>query len=181
VSASMKTWPATVTVHVPMRFSIRGGRKTVISKLFAAPDEGVRAAHERANALREVVYAPSQPRSHRALIKALARAHRWRRLIENGEYDSITELAKTEKVNQSYACRVLRLTLLAPAIVDDILNGRHDSNLMLKQIIGSLPIRWDEQMSAFNNFRSGKLAAVGLLMEKRVLRTPSCQCPEACE
>lgn len=52
-------------------------------------------------------------------------------MIESGEYGSITELAHAEKVNQSYACRMLRLTLLAPVIVVDILDGRHTSDLTL--------------------------------------------------
>jgi hypothetical protein len=81
------------------------------------------------------------------LLKALARAHRWRRLIENGTYASITELAKAEGVNQSYACRMLRLTLLAPAIVIEILNGRQHSNLMLKQLMKLRAVRWDKQIA----------------------------------
>ena len=117
---------STVTVHVPMTFTIRGGRKTVIS---------------------EAVQAPPQPRIDNALLKALARAHRWRQKIETGEYGSITELAKAESVNQSYACRMLRLTLLAPAIISAILDGRQDSDLMLKQLMKPLPVRWDEQMA----------------------------------
>jgi hypothetical protein len=117
----------TITVHVPMTFTIRGGRKTILS---------------------DAVPAPPQPRIDNALLKALARAHRWRRMIESGEYASITELAKAEGVNQSYACRVLRLSLLAPSIVTTILNGRHDSDVMLKQLMKPLPIRWDEQVAA---------------------------------
>ena len=96
---------ATIMVHVPMKFTIRGGRKTILS---------------------DAVPAPSQPRIENALLKALARAHRWRRQIENGEYATITELAKAEKVNESYACRILRLSLLAPSIVTEILDGRHE-------------------------------------------------------
>jgi hypothetical protein len=114
----------TITVHVPMTFTIRGGRKTILSD--ATP-------------------APPQPRIDNALLKALARAHRWRRMIESGEYASITELAKAEGVNQSYACRMLRLSLLAPRIVTAILDGRHDSDVMLKQVMKPLPVRWDEQ------------------------------------
>jgi hypothetical protein len=114
----------TITVHVPMKFTIRGGRKTILS---------------------DAVPAPPQPRIDNALLKALARAHRWRRMIESGEYASITELAKAYGVNQSYACRVLRLSLLAPSIVTAIIDGRHDSDVMLKQVMKPLPIRWDEQ------------------------------------
>ena len=118
------TEQTTITVHVPMTFTVRGGRKTILS---------------------DAVPAPPQPRIDNALLKALARAHRWRRMIESGEYGSITELAKAEGVNQSYACRILRLSLLAPSIVTAILNGRHDSDVMLKQVMKPLPVRWDEQ------------------------------------
>ena len=119
--------PATIKIHVPMRFTLRGGRKTVISE-----------------------YAPHRPqaRTDNALLKALARAHRWRRQIESGNYASITELAKAERVNESYACRLLRLTLLAPSIVTDIINGRQTSDLMLKQLMKPLPVRWDKQLAA---------------------------------
>ena len=112
------------TVHVPMTFTVRGGRKTILS---------------------DAVPAPPQLRIDNALLKALARAHRWRRMIESGEYVSITELAKAEGVNQSYACRILRLSLLAPSLVTAILDGRHDSDVMLKQLMKPLPVRWDEQ------------------------------------
>ena len=117
----------TVTVHVPMRLSVRGGRKTIISEINPLPPES---------------------RIENALLKAIARAHRWRQQIESGEYASITELAKGYKVNQSYACRLLRLTLLAPAIVNGILNKREISNLTLKQLTKPFPILWAQQMEA---------------------------------
>jgi len=110
-----------------MTFAIRGGRKTVLT---------------------DGVPAPPQPRIDNALLKALARAHRWRRMIEIGKYASITELAKAEGVNQSYACRMLRLSLLAPNIVTAILDSRHDSDVMLKQLMKPLPVLWDEQIAA---------------------------------
>lgn len=118
---------STITVHVRMMFTMRGGRKTIIS-------EGAQP--------------PPRPRIDNALLKALARAHRWRRIIENGEYSSITELAKVEGVNQSYACRLLRLTLLAPQLVTDILNGRLAADLMLKRLMKPFPATRDQQMSA---------------------------------
>lgn len=133
--------PATVTVHVPMAFAVRGGRKQIISESGQATD------------IAAVMTAPSRAphRTENALLKAVARAHRWQRMIENGEYASITELARTQKINESYACRILRLTLLAPCIVIDILNGRCKSGLMLKRIIKRLPIRWDEQSMALGH------------------------------
>ena len=117
----------TVTVHVPMTFTVRGGRKTILS---------------------DAVPAPPQPRIDNALLKALARAHRWRRMIESGEYGSITDLARAEGVNQSYACRILRLSLLAPSIVTTILNGRLDSDVMLKQLMAHQEIEWMKLMGS---------------------------------
>jgi hypothetical protein len=118
---------STVTVHVPMTFAIRGGRKTVIFDAIAP--------------------APLQ-RTENALLKALARAYRWRKQIEAGEYSSITELAKAQKINQSYACRLLRLTLLAPAIVTDLLDGRQKPGLTLDRIAKPLPVVWSRQADA---------------------------------
>jgi len=126
VKALDATDQTTITVHVPMTFTVRGGRKTILS---------------------DAVPAPPQPRIDNALLKALARAHRWRRMIESGEYGSITDLARAEGVNQSYACRILRLSLLAPSIVTTILNGRLDSDVMLKQLMKPLPVRWEEQIA----------------------------------
>jgi hypothetical protein len=110
-----------------MAFISRGGRKTIIS---------------------DATVAPPQPRIDNALLKALSRAHRWRQMIEGGDHVSITELAKAEGVNQSYACRILRLSLLAPTVVTAILDGRHGLDVMLKDIMKPLPVCWDEQIAA---------------------------------
>lgn len=122
--SDVRALPKTITVNIPIHFERRGGRKTVISP---------------------VRYAPLPPKHDNALIKALARAHRWRRMIESVEYPSITELAKAEKVNQSYACRLLRLTLLAPHIVEAILNGAQQNALQLDQLLHPLPVEWSSQ------------------------------------
>ncbi len=120
----------TLTIRIPMRFQRHGGRKLII-----AP-EG------------EEDWAPAAPRSDNTLIRALARAHRWKRLIENGTYCSIKELAAAEKVNDSYVCRILRLTLLAPDIVDVILNGRQPKILQLKDLMRHVPTEWAKQRRA---------------------------------
>jgi hypothetical protein len=133
------TEPRTITVHVPMTFTIHGGCKMIISD---ADGDGELRQHKLRS--HEV---PRQ-RTENALLKALARAHRWRRKIESGEHSSITELAKAENVNQSYACRILRLTLLAPSLIIEILNGRYSSDLMLKRVMKLLPVLWDEQILA---------------------------------
>ena len=96
----------TVTVRVPMTFRNRGGRKQVI-----APDGAPS-------------WVPARARVDNTMIKVLARAFRWWKLLETGVYATVEELAAAEKINASYVSRVLRLTLLAPDIVEAILDGR---------------------------------------------------------
>jgi hypothetical protein len=117
----------TLTVQIPLRLRKRGGRK-----LMVVPDGAA-------------AWAPQRARVDNALIKALARAHRWRRMLESGEYASITELATAEKINQSYVCRVLRLTLLAPDVVEAILDGRHTAEMTLATMMEPFPVGWQEQ------------------------------------
>ena len=126
-----QTQAQTVTVHVPMKFTSRGGRKTIISEIGPA--------------------SPPSPKTEDALLKALAKAFRWRGQIESGEYASITELAKARGVNDSYACRLLRMTLLSPEIVTAILDRRQHADLTLKQLARPLPIEWDRQAAAISN------------------------------
>ena len=78
-------------------------------------------------------------------MKALARAHRWQRLLESGECGSITELAAAEKIDRSYLCRVLRLTLLAPEIVEAILDGRQPEGVTLPGLMKGFPVVWEKQ------------------------------------
>jgi hypothetical protein len=95
-----------IIVTVSMRVQRRGGRKQVMT--LAGSNE-------------PALTKPSRPDN--ALVHALARVHRWKRMLESGRYASIRALAETEKVNESYLCRMLRLTLLAPDIVEMILGG----------------------------------------------------------
>jgi hypothetical protein len=65
-------------------------------------------------------------------------------MMESGRYGSVTELAAAEKINQSYVCRVLRLTLLAPEIVEAALGQRRDLP-ELETLLKPLPIAWCDQ------------------------------------
>jgi hypothetical protein len=109
----------------------RGGRKVML-----APDG-------------TSTWAPPRTRIDSAMEKAIARADRWRGMLEHGVYASITELAAAEKINQSYVCRVLRLTLLAPALVEAILDGRHPSRLQLRTLLNPFPSDWTTQARCF--------------------------------
>jgi hypothetical protein len=85
------------------------------------------------------------------VVKALGRAHRWKAMLESGEYGSMTELAKAEKINLSYLCRVLRLTLLAPDIAEALLDGKHACQLQLSDLLQPMPVIWAEQRASLGN------------------------------
>jgi hypothetical protein len=78
-------------------------------------------------------------------VKALARAHRWQRLLEGGRYRSLRELAATEGVDRSCVGRLLWLTLLAPYLVGAMLNGRQSSQLQLPASTEPFPVEWERQ------------------------------------
>ena len=118
----------TVTVHIPVTFRQRAGRKQILSPSGSAPWS-------------------SAPRVDTALLKAVVRAYRWREMLESGEYSSAAELAKAEKVNDSYLSRVLRLTLLAPEIVEAIVAGQQPSTLQVDDLLKPLPLDWQRQRS----------------------------------
>ena len=79
------------------------------------------------------------------MVKAIARAFRWREMLENGTHTTIAEIGATEKINESYVGRVLRLTLLAPDIVEAILGGRQPAKLQLEDLLRRFPEAWHEQ------------------------------------
>jgi len=118
----------TAVVSISVSFLQRGGRKQILSPPGTAP------------------WSPA-PRVDGALVKAVVRAHRWRHMLENGEYTSSAELAKAEKVNDSYLSRILRLTLIAPDIIEAILAGRQASTLQLDDLLKPLPAAWERQRS----------------------------------
>jgi hypothetical protein len=80
-----------------------------------------------------------------AIVKALGRAHRWKAMLESSHFASVTDLAKAERINLSYVCRVLRLTLLAPDITDALLDGKLDCRCQLSDFLQSIPLIWAEQ------------------------------------
>jgi hypothetical protein len=118
----------TLTIRIPIRLQRRGGRKLIM-----APEGSA-------------VPTP-KPRRDDTLIKALVRAHRWRRRIESGRARSITDLAEQEGVTVAYVCRLLPLTCLAPDIVEAILDGRQPKGLRLVEMVGNGPLGWEEQRS----------------------------------
>ena len=118
--------PDTVTLHVPFHIVKRGGRKEMQLPKGAAQSR--------------------KPDS--ALIKALARTFRWKRMLESGDFATIAELAEREGIAPSYMTRVLRLTLLAPDIVEAILDGRQGPEVTLARLLEPFPVEWSRQDAA---------------------------------
>jgi hypothetical protein len=118
----------TVTVHIPVTFRQRAGRKQIIGPSGSAPWSAA-------------------PRVDTALLKAIVRAYRWREMLESGKYQCAADLAKAEGVNDSYLSRVLRLTLLSPEIVEAIVIGLQPSTLQVDDLLRLLPSLWRQQKS----------------------------------
>ena len=125
----MKTDGRTITVRVPISIKKRGGRKVVLApngtlvatqKLFCQQVDG-------------------------AMRKAIARAFRWQEMLESGRHLTIKEIANDEAINESYVARVLRLTLIAPDIVESILRGDHSAAITLATLMRPFPILWIDQ------------------------------------
>jgi hypothetical protein len=122
----------TVTVRVPISIRKRGGQKLVL------------AADGTIN-----TWAPPSRRIDNAMVKTLARAFRWREMLEDGTHATIAEIAAAEKINGSYVSRVLQLTMLAPDIVEAILGGRQPAGLQLDHLLRRFPVEWRAQGNGF--------------------------------
>jgi len=119
--------PETVTLHVPFRLVKRGGRKEMHLPDGVQPDR----------------------KADNTLVKALARAFRWKRMLESGEFATIAELAEREGIAPSYMTRVLRLTQLEPGIVVAVLDGRQGDAVALARLMEPFPLGWSEQKDIF--------------------------------
>jgi hypothetical protein len=119
--------PETITLQVPFRLVKHGGRREM-----QLPEGAVQ---------------PRGPDS--TMVKALARAFRWKRILESGEFATITELAERERLTLSFVTRVLRLTLLAPDIVDAIVDGRQGTEMSLARSLEPFSANWQDQRNEF--------------------------------
>jgi hypothetical protein len=117
----------TISIHLPISIRHQGGRKQVVTPEGATP------------------WIPRATRIDSTLVKAIVRAHRWRDMLESGRYATVRELAKAENINESYLARVLRLTLLAPAIILAIMEGHQPNDLELENLLGPIPVDWAQQ------------------------------------
>jgi len=117
----------TLVVRIPMRLGRQRGRKRIL-----APDGSE-------------LTPPTKPQPDGVLVKALARAWRWQKLLDQGTYSSVTEIAEAEKISKSYVSRILRLALLAPDLVEAILDGRQAPTARLDDLIEGYRREWEQQ------------------------------------
>ena len=121
---------ATLRIHVPLTIRKRGGRRRIVAP---AKSDGSQ---------------PSKPRNHDPLLTALARAYRWQQLFESGAYSTISELAEAEGVDRSYAGKVMKLMLLAPDLVEAILDGADATSFTMERLMLPFPENWHLQRLA---------------------------------
>lgn len=124
--------PTHVTVRVPLRIKRRAGRKTIVTPVI------------------DGLPAPTSTRADPTLLKALARAFRYQRMLDEGRYASISEMAAAEKIERGYLGSLLRLTLLAPDIIEAIFHGRQPEGMTLPGLMERVPVVWREQSPAFD-------------------------------
>ncbi len=117
----------TLVVRIPFTLRRQGGRKQVVTPADAAP------------------WISPSPRVDATQIKAVVRGHRWLEMLESGRYATIRDLAKAEKINESYLGRVLRLTLLSPDTIETILSGKQAIGLELADFFKPFPLDWEKQ------------------------------------
>ena len=125
-----------VVVHIPMRLRRRNGRQMILAEGEVVPVSAARADDTDNGA-------------NRTLIEAIARGHRWQAQLESGEYPSLEDLAHAVGFDRTYVGRMLRLTSLAPDIIEAILRGDEPDGLSLEKLRRNLPVRWDEQRKAW--------------------------------
>ena len=120
-------------IHIPMRIRRMQGRKMILAP--RALDDDI---------------SDSPAKTQTAVVQALGRAFSWAQAIESGKFHSITDLARSLDVDNSYVVRILKLTTLAPDIIEAILNGKEPSGLSLAQLTRTFPMDWDQQRALFD-------------------------------
>ena len=121
---------STITVRIPMTWKRRGGRKVII-----APDGGD-------------AWAPAKPRPDETLIRALARAHRWKRMLEEGTYRSAAEIAEAEKAYAQLRQPAAAADAAGAGHLEAILDGRQPKAMQLEELTDAMPSEWEKQRKA---------------------------------
>jgi hypothetical protein len=119
------------TITVPFTIRKRGGRKLILT-----PDSATASP-------------PARSRPDSALLKALARGFRWQKMLREGDYQTLEEVADAENINPSYVSRLLRMTLLSPEIIEATLAGRQPAGLTMARAMQPFDLNWHDQQKHF--------------------------------
>lgn len=119
-------------IHVPLNLKKRSGRKRIV--VLDTPETQALAAQTEP----EITY-------HDAMVVAFARAFRWKKLLDEGKYTSIIQMADELGVAAPYMSRLIRLTLLAPDIIEAIVDGREPGGMSIEQLRKPMPLLWIDQ------------------------------------
>ena len=93
---------------------------------------------------------PFPTRADPALMKALARAFRYQRLLDDGRCASVSEMAAAERLERGYLGSLPRLTLLTPDIIQAIIDGRQLEGFALPRLLEPFPTAWTEQRAVLD-------------------------------
>jgi hypothetical protein len=115
------------STHIPMSIRQRGGKTVIV-----LPDGSRGQTRNEATI-------------DNSMIKAIARGFRWNRLLREGTYATLDDIAAGEKICPSYVSRILRLAFLSPRVVQAILDGRQPAHLTMKDLMQPFPLEWREQ------------------------------------
>lgn len=124
----------TLHIRIPMKFSRRSSRKMIVG-----PNG------ENMDAMADT----QEDNADYTFISALGKAFSWQRMLDDGKYETPKELAKKENVEVTHMYRVMRLTLLAPDIIEAVLNGTQPRTLTLQNVVRGFPVSWQEQRKVF--------------------------------
>ncbi len=117
--------PCTIRVVIPLKMKRRNGRPRIV------PPDNVDFLE------------PDTLEPH--LLRAIARAWNWQRMLERGEVTTIHDIAAAEKITDRFVGRMLRLAYLSPEVLEKLLLHRHSSAVSINDLAVAAELSWIEQ------------------------------------
>ena len=116
-----------IDLFVPLEIKKRGGSAIIILPKNLKKEEMTKCFDEK-------------------MIKAFAKAYKWKNMLEEDEIGSLAQIAVKENITGAYVSKVFNLNFIAPEIVEKILNGEQPRDLKLQDmLVGKFPLLWQEQ------------------------------------
>jgi site-specific DNA recombinase len=128
-------------ITIPVNFKMRGGRKYITTP------EGTDLSSTR------------QVKFENNIMKAVVSGHRYQDMLDRDQNLTIKTLAQQEKLDHGYIAKSIRMTQLAPDIIEAILNGKQPHSLSLTDFMKPFPNGWDAQRKHFGFYQDDNIAA----------------------